>query len=831
MDSRLYHQGMATNSIGWFEGMSKDIGYAVRVLRKNSGQTLVALISLALGIGATTAIFSVIYGVLISPYPYGRPNLIWAPLISDLARPQGGGFSGHQMRDYVELKRLPALADTMATRPEGRVLTGDHTPENFSAINVTANAFQFLEVPPLLGRTIEPSDIRSDGQPEPVIVLTVKAWQRLFDGSPSALGKKLVLNDQPFTVIGVMPSRFGWWTDDGGWIVLPEDARDTRNVFAIMRLKAGISPKVAEDQLQALHLRLAKERPNDFPKAGFTTSLQNYLDITTASGAMQSSLRLLFGAVGLLLLIACANVANLQLARATARAHEVAVRMSVGAGRSRLVRQLLTESVVLAAVGGVLGVLFAFGITKAIVALIPDSYVPNEARITINLYALLFCGCVSVATGILFGLVPALKCSRPDLVDALKDSGRSLSGAAQGNRTRSILVVAEVTLAVVLLIAASLTIRGFFELQNRDTGFQPNHVLVVNLQLSPNRYSTYDQRVSFAERLLASAHELPDVQAAAIGNGGLPFGGPRSNYSIEGQPQPNPTDIQLGLISAEYPLTMSVPLRAGRNLEAREVSRAEPVALVNEAASKLWPAGTSPIGGRIRVSLLEKPPANAPGPAHTSGVVTVVGIIADTRNEGLSNPPAPALYVPYTLVAPTGRTLAIKTGGNPRLLLNGLRERLKEIDPAQPMSRALTLEEIVGANIVQPRFNMALFTFFALLGLGLAAVGIYSLLSYSVGQRTREIGIRMALGARGGDVLGMILGMGGRLVLTGLILGVAVSVILVRALKSQVFQVPETDFVALSVAVAVLGVAALIACIVPAGRAARLDPMSALRHE
>ncbi len=823
------------NGIGWLEAVSQDIRYAVRVLRKNSGQTLVALISLALGIGATTAIFSVIYGVLISPYPYGRPNLIWAPLINDLARPQNGGFSGHQMRDYVELKRLPALADTMATRPEGRVLTGDHAPENFSVINVTANAFQFLEVSPTLGRTIEPSDVRSDGQPEPVIVLTVKAWQRLFDGNPSALGKKLVLNDQPFTVIGVMPSRFGWWTDDGGWIVLPEDARDARNVFAIMRLKSGISPKVAEDQLQALHLRLAKERPNDFPKAGFTTSLQNYMNITVASGPMESSLRLLFGAVGFLLLIACANVANLQMARATSRAHEVAVRMSVGAGRSRLVRQLLTESVVLAAVGGVLGVVFAFGITKAIVALIPSGYVPNEARITINLYALVFCGCVSVATGILFGLVPALKCSRPDLVDALKDAGRSLSGAAQGNRTRSVLVVAEVTLAVVLLVAASLTIRGFIDLQNRDVGFQPNHVLVVNLQLSPNRYSTYDQRVSFAERLLASAHELPDVQAASIGNGGLPFGGPLSNYSIEGQPPPNPPDIQLGLISAGYPLTMSIPLRAGRGLEAREVSRAEPVALINEAAGKLWPAGTSPIGGRVRVSLLEQPPANAPGPApgpeHRSAVVTVVGIIADTRNEGLSNPPAAALYVPYTLIAPAGRTLAIKTGGNPLLLLNGLRERLKEIDPVQPISRALTLEEIVGANIVQPRFNMALFTFFALLGLALAAVGIYSLLSYTVGQRTREIGIRMALGARGGDVLGMILGMGGRLVLTGLGLGVAISVILVRVLKSQVFQVPETDFVALSVAVAVLGVAALIACIVPAGRAARLDPMSALRHE
>ncbi len=647
------------NHIGWLEQLGleafgRDVRYALRVLRKSPGQTLVALISLALGIGATTAIFSVIYGVLISPYPYGHPNQIWAPLIRDLARPDGG-FSAHQMRDYVELKRLPALSDTMATRPEGRILTGDRTPENFQTISVTSNAFQFLEVAPILGRTIQPSDVRPDGQPEPVIVLTVKAWDRLFNSSPSALGQKIVLNDQPFTVIGVMPSRFGWWTDDGGWVVLPEDSRDARNVFAIMRLKRGTSAKVAEEQLQALHLRLAKERPNDFPKTGFTTSLQNYMDITTASGAMESSLRMLFGAVGFLLLIACANVANLQMARATSRAHEVAVRMSVGAVRGRLLRQLLTESVVLSVVGGALGVAFAFGITKAIVMLMPEQYVPNEARITLNLYALVFCACVSIATGILFGLVPALKCSRPDLVDALKDAGRSLSGAARGNRTRNTLVVAEVTLSVVLLIAASLTIRGFFDLQHRNVGFQPDKLMVVSVQLAPKRYATYDQRVAFAERLLAAAQGLPDVEAAAIGNGGLPFGGPRSGYSIEGQPKDGSPDIQMVLMSADYPKAMEIPLRIGRNIEPREVTQAEPVALINETAAKLWPAGTSPIGAQIRLSILEKPPTAAPGPQRGSPLVTVVGVIGDTRNAGLSNPTASAVYVPYTLLAPTNR--------------------------------------------------------------------------------------------------------------------------------------------------------------------------------
>jgi len=363
------------NSLGFVETLWQDVRYASRGLRKSPGFTLVALLSLALGIGATTAIFSVIYGVLISPYPYARPGEIWAPAIHDKNNPKQW-FSFHQIRDYVELKKLPAFSETMATMPENRLLTGDRAPENFQSISVTSNAFQFLGVPPILGRSIQPSDSRPDGQPEPVIVLSFGAWKRLFDSSPDALGKKLILDNQPFTVIGVMPPRFGWWTNAGGWLVLPEDPRDTRSAAAIMRLKPGVSPQTAEQQLQALHVRLAEERPGDFPKTGFTTTLNNYLDITAASGEMQSSLRLLFGAVGFLLLIACANVANLQLARSTARSHEISVRMAVGVGRGRLLRQLLTESVVLSTLGGVLGLLLALAITKAVVLMIPDNYVP-----------------------------------------------------------------------------------------------------------------------------------------------------------------------------------------------------------------------------------------------------------------------------------------------------------------------------------------------------------------------------------------------------------------------------------------------------------------------
>jgi predicted permease len=811
------------------ESLGYDVRYGARVLMKSPGFLLVALLSLALGIGATTAIFSVVYGVLISPYPYAKPAEIWAPALRDLKNPkQARGF--YRMRDYVEMKKLPAFAEAMATNPGNRLLTGNHAPENFQSIAVTSTAFQFLGVAPAWGRTIQPTDIKADGQPEPVIVLSYKAWQRLFDGRRAALGQTLTLNDQPFTVIGVMPPRFGWWTNEGGWIAMPEDPRDNTNVGPIVRMKPGVAPRVGEEQLQALFTRVAQAHPDEFPKNGFTTKLQNYLDITVASGEMESSLRLLFGAVGFLLLIACANVANLQMARGTARAHEIAVRISVGAGRGRLFRQLLTESVLLSTVGGAFGVLFAIGLTRAVVALMPEDYVPNEARVAVNAYVLMFSAAVSVLTGILFGLAPALQSSRQNLVESLKDAGRSLAGTA-GGRMRGVLVVAEIALSVVLLMGASLTVRGFVNLQHLDLGFQPDRVLMVNLQLPPKHYTTYEQRIVFEQRVLDSVVNLPGVKSVAIGNGGLPFGGPRSAYSIEGQPHKDARNIYMQLISADYPHTLGIALRAGREMTRQEVAHADPVALINETASKLWPAGTSPIGGRIHLDLLAKPPAVLLTPPRSSPDITVVGVIADTRNDGLREPTAPAVYIPDTLIAPPGRTLALRTSSPPLLLLNAVRERIRGIDANQPLSRPITLEDVVGFETVQPRFNMALFTFFGLLGLALAAAGIYSMLSYSVARRTHEIGIRMALGANRGDVLSLMLVMGGRLVLMGLAVGLAGSVALAKFLRSEVFQVPGTDPVALAGVVLLLSAAGLLACLVPARRASKLDPMIALRHE
>ncbi len=811
------------------ETVWQDIRFAARGLRKNPGFTAVSLLSLALGIGATTSIFSVVYAVLINPYPYAKPNEIWAPSIRSLKTPQGRG--AHSIREFQEVAKLSAFSDVMATSGENVLLTGDRAPENFQGVLLSSNAFQFLGMQPILGRTISSVDIRPGGEPEPVVVLSYLAWKRLFDGDPNAIGKTLRLNDQPHTVIGVMPPRFGWFGNDGIWLPLPMNQPD-RMANVIMRLNQGVSQQQAEQQLQALHLRLARETPASFPKDGFRTTLTNYMDVTVASGEMQNSLRLLFGAVGFLLLIACANVANLQLARVTARTREIAIRMSVGAGRSRVLRQLLTESVFLSLLGGALGVLLTFAATRAIVALMPENNLPNEARITVNMQVLLFSMAISVLTGIMFGIAPAAHSSKPDLTDALKDAAKGSGTSATSGKTRSLLVIVEVALSVILLVGASLTIRTLVALHRVDTGFQADRVLLVSLPLQPKRYTTAEQRNAFAQNLLDRVMNLPGVEAAAIGNGGLPFGGPRSPYAIEGQPQTEGQAIIIGLISSDYLRTMGIPLQRGRVLTESEVAHADHLALINAAAAKLWPGGESPIGKRIRIDFLGK----APGPQvllspGANPYVTVVGIIGNTKNAGIKDEPAPAIFVPYTLIAPPQRALAVRTTGEPTLLLNAVRDQVQAIDKGQPLARPITMKEVLGFQTVQPRFNMALFSFFGLLGLTLAMAGIYSVLSYHVMQRTHEIGIRMALGAERGTVLRLMLGMGTKLVLIGLALGMIASIFLTRFLQNQLFQVPAVDPISLTGVAILLSLAALLASYVPADRAARLDPMAALRHE
>jgi putative ABC transport system permease protein len=815
----------------WAERLWQDIRYALRGLRRNPGFAAVALLSLMLGIGASVALFSVVYGILIAPYPYAKPNEIWAPYVLG-PNDQLRGWHRYTRREFLEIQKLPAFSDAMATDVHQVLMTGDTSTESFYGVFLTGQAFNFIGVKPLLGRTIQPYDIPAGGKPNPVVVLTYGLWRRMFDSDPHAIGKALVLDGVPHTVIGVMPSRFGWWTSEAFWLPMPMDLSDQTRINAIMRLSPGVTKETAGQQLNELNMHLAQVNPADFPKGKMHTVLRNYMDITQASGSMKSSLDLLLAAVGLLLLIACVNVANLQLARMTARSREIAMRMAIGAGRGRLVRQLLTESLLLSLVGGALGVLFSFAVVRTIVALIPPDNVPNEARITINGYVLLFSVAVSMLTGILFGLVPALRSSNPDLAEALKDGGTGAGGSVRGQATRSGLVVVEIALSVFLLTGASLAIRTFIDLLHTDPGFQPEKTLTMRVNLQPDRYPTLDQRNAFNRDLLESILNLPGVQAAAIGNGGMPYSGWESSYSLEGQPRVDGRRVAVSLISGDYLRTLGIPLKRGRSFTSSEVENGMHVALINESAARLWPAGTDPTNRRMQVDALGqplKPPVLvAPG---IGPEVTIIGVVGDTKNDGLQDATLPAVYLPYTLVAPPERQLAVRTFGEPHDIMNAVRQKIHEMDKGMAMGRPLTIDEMLGNETEQPRFNMALFSGFAALGLGLAAIGIYSVISYNVTQRVHEIGVRMALGASRGNILRWVLGTAARVAALGLLLGLCGSVALEKSVRFNVFGTAGFDAVSLAAVMIVLSSVALLAAWLPARRAGKLDPLTALRHE
>lgn len=807
----------------WLETLGQDLGYAIRSFKRSRSFVLVALLSLTLGIGATTAIFSVIYGVLISPYPYAKPGEIWAPRVAAVDGQGGHGWSVDELR---ELTQVQAFGDVMATSFETVLMTGEFAPESFNGILMSGNAFNFLGVPPVIGRTIQPTDIRPDGQVEPVVVISHRLWLRLFEGNPGALGQTLRLNARPHTIVGVMPPRFGWYGNEGFWLPL-SPTRGDLGMAPIMRLAPGVSKEVAETQLHALLKQMAARKPAAFPAQGFNTTLRNYLDVTVASGEMRTSLQLLLGAVAFLLLIACANVANLQLARGTARAREMSVRMSIGAGRRRLLRQLLTESVLLSLVGGVLGVAFAFLTTELIVGLMPEFYVPNESRVTINVPVLIFSLAVSLLTGIVFGLVPAMHTSRADITDALKAS-RSTSTGAQGGRTRNLLVVAEVALSVVLLVSAGLTARTFFVIQNMDPGIDTRNVFGVNVPIAREKYATLEQRNRFTGELIERVRALPGVEAVSIG---FPFGGQQTPFTIAGQPDDPSKRLSLNLVGADHLRVFGIPLRQGRMFDAAEVRRGDRVALINETAMRLWPAGVSPLGAQVRLDVLSRAGRTTLLDTSLPPNVTVVGVIADTRNAGLREAPMPIVLLPYSVMAPLNRTLSLRSAGDPNLLLNPVRAQVREMDAEQPLSRPFTLTDAMSEEVEQPRFTMALFTAFAVLGLALAAAGIYSVLSFHVTRRTHELGVRMALGAPRAHVLGLMLTMGGRLVGVGLLVGLVASVASTRLLRSQLFGVQSTDPLAYAAVIGVLGLVTLFACYIPARRAAGVDPIVALRQE
>ncbi len=814
----------------WAERLLQDTRYAFRGFRRNPGFATVALLSLMLGIGASVALFSVVYGVLIAPYPYSKPDEIWAPAVVGPNDPVRG-WHRYTFREFLEIQKLPAFADAMATDVRPVLMTGDNSTESFNGVFLTGGGFNFIGVRPLIGRTIQPFDIHAD-KPADVVVLTYGLWRRMFDGDRNVLGKTLILDGIPHTIIGVMPPRFGWWTNESFWLPMPMDLIDQTPINVIMRLKPGMTREVAESQLNELNVDLARMNPLSFPKGKIRTILLNYMDITQASGSMQSSLDLLLAAVGLLLLIACVNVANLQLARMTARSREIAMRMAIGAGRARLVRQLLTESVLLSFLGGILGVLFSFAVTRAIVALIPPDYVPNEARITINGYVLLFALAVSMLTGILFGLVPALRSAHPDLSDTLKDGGSGAAGNLHGQSMRSGLVVVEIALSVILLAGASITIRTFVELLHTDPGFQPEKTLTVAVDVQPKSYPTLQQRNAFDRDLLENISSLPGVQGAAIGNGGMPYSRWQSPYTLEGHARVEGQKLAISLVSNSYLRTLGIPLKQGQNFTDAEVENGLHVALINESASRLFPAGTDPTGQKVRLDVLGQPlPPTTPAAPGINSALTIIGVIGDTRNDGLYSATLPAIYLPYTLIAPPRRQLAIRTFGDPMNILNAVRQKIHQMDRGVAVGRPMTIDEMLGHETDQPRFNMALFSGFAALGLALAAIGIYCVISYNVSQRLHEIGVRMALGASRGNISYWVLRAAARVAGIGLLFGICGSIAIEKVVRLSLFDAAKFDAASLAGVIVALTAVAMLAAWLPARRAAALDPVTALRHD
>jgi putative ABC transport system permease protein len=806
----------------------QDLRYAVRILRKSPALTLVAVVSLALGIGANTAIFSVVNAILLKALPYNDPDtivLVWGHIPSD-----GKDRSQVSATDAADWRNQNTVFEEITTYGGFRpIMTGNGEPERVPGMQVGDGYFKVMKAEPMLGRVFAPEE-QEDGK-DRVIVLSHGLWQRRFGADPNIVGKTVLLNTRPYTVVGVMPANFhslpsSLLSDDRAEYYRPvaegydEEERASRHLRAIARLKPGVTLEQAQAEMSVIAGRLEKEHPT--ANTGYGVRLTTITEDTV--GGLRRTLLLLFGAVAFVLLIACANVANLLLARSAARQKEIAIRAALGAARGRLVRQFLTESVLLSILGGGLGLLLAMWGTGLIESL-GSQVTPLLSGIKIDYRVLGFTAAVSLLTGVVFGLAPALHVSRPDLNETLKEGGRS-SGAGSGRSSlRGALVVSEVAMALVLLICAGLLIKSVMRLRDVSPGFDPENILTMNVNLPGAKYPKPQTWVAFYDEIIGRIEALPGVQSAGV-TSVLPLS---SNFdgrglAVEDRPKPRGEEISVDLyiVTPGYLRTMAIPLMKGRPLSAQDAENQPLVALVNETmAEELWP-GEDPIGKRIKVPGSQR----SPQPWRT-----VVGVVSDVKQYGLDKKEPMQIYLPEAQYPGSFMTLVVRTSSDPKNLMAAIRNEILAADPDQAVYDIATMEQLLSDSIALRRFSMMLLIIFATLALTLAAVGIYGVISYSVTQRTHEIGIRMALGAGRGDVLKLVISHGMKLALAGIAAGVAASFALTRLMASLLYGVGATDApVFVSIPVILAGVA-LGACFVPARRAARVDPMEALRYE
>jgi len=801
----------------------QDIRLGVRGLTKNLGFSSVAVLSLAFGLSATTAIYSVVHAVVLDPFPYKDVDSLTSVKVS--AQGQRGFRTQYSTDEFLELAERNSIFEGVIASTISDVLwTSAGEPQRVRGNYGTPNTFQVMGVPPLVGRTFAPDDGKPDAAA--VVVLGFRFWQRQFAGDRSVLGRELVLNGTARTVIGVMPKRFMW---RGADVYLPivfargRVVEGVHSVHLLGRLKPDVTEARAEADLRPIIEVLKQREPSQFPDK-WRVGLLSFKE--TFPSSIRQDLWILLGAVGLLLLIACFNVSNLLLSRATFRQKEMAVRAAIGANRARLIRQLLTESVLLAVLAAAIGTALAFGSLRAILALVPSNTIPDESEVAINIPVLLFTLGISVLTAIIFGLAPALHSCTSNLWTPLRESGRGLAGSSRQIFLRNGLVVAEVALSLMLLVSATLMIRTLQALHGVRLGFHPERILTMRIPLADQRYPDTQRRVAFLQDLLGRCTAVPGVLAAGLNTGFHPFGNMLAPVDVVGSTAQNTQPALVHQISADYIRVMGVSLLQGRFLTEREVIGKQRLALVNRSFVTRKLEDRSPLGAIVRI-----PRLRTLSPQLDDDSFQIVGVVQDTLNQGLSEAVIPEIYLPYTLTGVADR-LAILTQADAASVVNTVRAQVYAIDRNQPVTNVRTIEDLLRDwEYSGPRFNLTLFSVFAFLGLALAVFGIYGLMSNSVAQQTREIGVRMALGADPGCIAGMVVRRGSWLLLAGIALGTAGSMAATRVLANQVWDVSPVDPISIGGMSLLLLLAGLLACYWPARRASRVDPLTALRQE
>ena len=796
-----------------------DVRYAVRTLRRRPGFTLVSAITLALGIGATAAIFGVIDGMLFRPLRYPAPEQI---VVVNMTR-------GTSLReppaypDFLDWREQSRSFQSLAVvRFQSMNLTGRDTPERLSGSFVSASLFPLLGAEPIAGRVFSPDETEI-GTARPVAVMSEGVWRRRFGADPGIVGRAIVLNGQPFTVIGIIPSTFTFFGGTDVWLPItyyPNTAGLTRkdhSMTVVGRLRAEVTVAGAESEMRAIAARVAERYPAENGGTGAHVESLHALLV----GDVRAPLYIVMGAVALLLLIACANVANLQLSHAVARRREMSVRAALGAGRQRLARQLLTESVILSVIGGVLGLVVAYGGVAVLVKIIPID-LTFFSPISVDARVMAFAALIAIGTGVVFGLAPALHASRTNLNDALATRTGGLAARVGRVELRGVFVIAQIALSVVLLVGAGLLARTLVKLQQVDLGFDTSNLLTMEFRLPATKYTEPRQISDFFTRAVTELRSVPGVRDAALARA-VPLSGNSDGraYAVAGAPAPEkgraPT-LQLNTVSPGYFRTLRLPLIAGRDVDEHDGADAPRVVVINETfARREWPNGSA-LGQRIRF-------------VDSEQWLTVVGVARDAKHFGPSDEPRPQAYIPYMQAPQIFTSVVVRANRDAMALAPAIREAIWRVDRDQPVWKVRTMESLVDDALGSKRVLLGLIGAFATVAVLLAGVGIFGVMSFAVTQRTHEVGVRMALGARGSEVLRLIVGQGLRLTAIALVIGLIAASGAMRLLANQLFGVTPSDPVTFAAVPLVLGAVATIACYLPARRASRLDPLVALRRE